>query len=157
MFSGASAFNTDISSWYTGGTVQDTSNMFRNAVAFDHDLVDWNLTSAIDASAMFALAPHMTHCRYPAMYESFQAQHDAFCTSDNDCNCTESPTNAPTAAPTAATTEESTTTELSVGAIAGIVVGSVAGVSIIVYLGVKNSASAASAVGTRVQYSQVPW
>ena len=55
MFSRASAFNGNISSWNVS-SVTDMSYMFFHASAFNGDLSSWNVSSVTDMSYMFASA-----------------------------------------------------------------------------------------------------
>ncbi|UOY05335.1 BspA family leucine-rich repeat surface protein [Muricauda sp. SCSIO 64092] len=52
MFSGASAFNADISSWNTANVI-NMASMFHAASAFDQNIGSWNTSSVTDMSSMF--------------------------------------------------------------------------------------------------------
>ncbi|KAF3978802.1 MAG: BspA family leucine-rich repeat surface protein, partial [Methylococcales symbiont of Iophon sp. n. MRB-2018] len=53
MFSGASAFNQDISGWNVA-SVTDMSSMFSGASAFNQDIGGWNVASVTNMAQMFA-------------------------------------------------------------------------------------------------------
>ncbi|KAF5273173.1 hypothetical protein FQR65_LT17215 [Abscondita terminalis] len=57
MFSGASAFTRDISSWNTDKLeyrkVTDMSDMFQNTVAFDRNIGSWNTANVTNMYGMF--------------------------------------------------------------------------------------------------------
>ena len=55
MFSSASAFNGDISSWNVG-SVTDMGNMFSGASTFNGDISNWNVSNVKDMSGMFIFA-----------------------------------------------------------------------------------------------------
>ncbi|MBF4519046.1 BspA family leucine-rich repeat surface protein [Flavobacterium sp. ANB] len=52
MFSGATAFNQNITSWNVG-SVSDMSVMFSNAKAFDQNIGSWNVTNVTNMRSMF--------------------------------------------------------------------------------------------------------
>ncbi len=52
MFSGASAFNQDISQWVTSA-VTNMEKMFENAVAFDHEIRGWDVSKVTNFTDMF--------------------------------------------------------------------------------------------------------
>jgi surface protein len=52
MFSGATAFNSDISGWNTS-SVTDMGGMFEGASAFDADISGWDTSSVTDMLGMF--------------------------------------------------------------------------------------------------------
>ena len=52
MFSGASAFGGDISSW-NASQVTDLSHIFRDARSFNADISSWDVSSAADMEGMF--------------------------------------------------------------------------------------------------------
>ena len=52
MFSGADAFNQDISSWNTGSAT-NMRQMFFNAAAFNQNLASWDIADVTDMTSMF--------------------------------------------------------------------------------------------------------
>ena len=53
MFSGASAFNSDIMGWETGEVV-NMDSMFLNATEFNADITAWNTSSLTSSAQMFS-------------------------------------------------------------------------------------------------------
>ena len=52
MFSAATAFNQNIGNWDVS-TAINLSGMFSNATAFDQDIGSWNISNVTDMSEMF--------------------------------------------------------------------------------------------------------
>ena len=55
MFSGGAAFNGDISSWNVSG-VTNTSTMFQGTTSFSGDISSWDVSSVTDMGSMFSSA-----------------------------------------------------------------------------------------------------
>ena len=55
MFSGATAFNVDVSDWDVS-SVTDMSGMFSGATSFNQPLNDWDVSSVTEMSGMFSFA-----------------------------------------------------------------------------------------------------
>ena len=55
MFTGATAFNGDISNWNVS-SVTDMSGMFSDAISFNRDISDWNVSNVKSMYAMFSEA-----------------------------------------------------------------------------------------------------
>jgi surface protein len=63
MFTGATAFNVDISGWNVS-RVTDMSNLFNGATSFNQDLGSWNLLTDVSMNGMFDGALGMTVDNY---------------------------------------------------------------------------------------------
>ncbi len=60
MFSGAMAFNQDLSDWNVG-SVENMSRMFFNASKFNQDISGWDISSVTNMSFMFLTAGAFTN------------------------------------------------------------------------------------------------
>ncbi len=72
MFTGATAFDQDISEWDTG-LVTDMSAMFQNATGFDQDIGSWDVSSLDNANDMFDGAG-LSSRNYDALLNGWNAQ-----------------------------------------------------------------------------------
>ena len=64
MFSGAAAFNKDISKWDTS-EVTTTKEMFKGATAFAQNLVYWDVNKVTAHDNMFDGATSITSAQHP--------------------------------------------------------------------------------------------